>query len=149
MNIKKATLSDLESIAHLFNEYRIFYKRPSNTEGAKTFIQERLTTGDSVIFLAGDDQGVIGFTQLYPTFTSIGMKRAWILNDLYVSEDARGRESGRLCSTRQGRLPGKRGLLPSASVQPLTMTWHAGCMKRMGTARIKSFFTMNWSCEPW
>ncbi|MCM2605752.1 GNAT family N-acetyltransferase [Rossellomorea marisflavi] len=90
MNIKKATLSDLESIAHLFNEYRIFYKSPSNTEGAKTFIQERLTTGDSVIFLAGDDQGVIGFTQLYPTFTSIGMKRAWILNDLYVSEDARG-----------------------------------------------------------
>ncbi len=90
MNIKKATLSDLESVAHLFNEYRIFYMQTSNTEGAKTFIQERLATGDSVIFLASDDQGVIGFTQLYPTFTSIGMKRAWILNDLYVSEKARG-----------------------------------------------------------
>ncbi|WP_347319676.1 GNAT family N-acetyltransferase [Rossellomorea sp. RS05] len=90
MNIKKATLSDLESVAHLFNEYRIFYKQPSNPEGAKTFIQERLTTGDSMIFLAGDDQGMIGFTQLYPTFTSIGMKREWILNDLYVSEEARG-----------------------------------------------------------
>jgi len=149
MNIKKATLSDLESVTHLFNEYRIFYKQPSNPEGAKIFIQERLTTGDSVIFLASDDRGMIGFTQLYPTFTSIGMKKAWILNDLYVSEEARGRESERLCSIRRGRLPGKRGLLPSASARHLTIKRRESCMKRMGTTRIKSFFTMNWSCNIW
>lgn len=35
MNIKKATLSDLESVAHLFNEYRIFYKQLSNPKAQK------------------------------------------------------------------------------------------------------------------
>ena len=33
----------------------------------------------------------VGFTQLYPSFSSISMKRSWILNDLYVVEDYRRR----------------------------------------------------------
>ncbi|KQU63659.1 acetyltransferase [Bacillus sp. Leaf406] len=109
MNIKKATLSDLESVAHLFNEYLIFYKQPSNPEGAKIFIQERLTTGDSVIFLACDDRGMIGFIQLYPTFTSIGMKKAWILNDLYVSEEARGAGVGEALLHKARAFAGETG----------------------------------------
>ncbi|MGW8957668.1 GNAT family N-acetyltransferase [Paenibacillus sp. NPDC055715] len=31
----------------------------------------------------------LGFTQLYPSFSSVSMKRTWILNDLYVQEEAR------------------------------------------------------------
>lgn len=80
MNIKKATLSDLESVTHLFNEYRIFYKQPSNPEGAKIFILERLTTGDSVIFLASDDR-------IHPT-----------LSDIHVDRDEKGMDPQRsLC----------------------------------------------------
>ena len=31
----------------------------------------------------------MGFVQLYPSFSSVSMKRIWILNDLFVHEDYR------------------------------------------------------------
>ncbi|MCG6220607.1 GNAT family N-acetyltransferase, partial [Vibrio diabolicus] len=31
----------------------------------------------------------IGFTQLYPSFSSVAAKRIWVLNDLYVAAQAR------------------------------------------------------------
>ena len=38
---------------------------------------------------AGDDGKLSGFVQLYPIFTSVGLKRLWLLNDLYVKEEHR------------------------------------------------------------
>ncbi|SDD34898.1 Ribosomal protein S18 acetylase RimI [Terribacillus halophilus] len=89
MNIRKATLQDVKQATDLFNQYRQFYKQANDLSGAEAYIAERLEKGDSVIFLAKDGDDCIGFMQLYPTFSSIGMKRAWILNDLYVVESAR------------------------------------------------------------
>jgi len=45
-----------------------------------------------VIYLAladDDDKRLLGFCQLYPSFSSLSLKRVWILNDIYVAEDAR------------------------------------------------------------
>ena len=40
--------------------------------------------------LADDDANrLLGFCQLYPSFTSRSLKRVWILNDIYVAESAR------------------------------------------------------------
>ncbi|PAF21045.1 GNAT family N-acetyltransferase [Terribacillus saccharophilus] len=89
MNIIKASLQDIKEAAILFDQYRQFYKQAHDLSGAEAYITERLEKGDSVIFLAKDGDNCVGFTQLYPTFSSIGMKRAWILNDLYVAESAR------------------------------------------------------------
>ena len=33
----------------------------------------------------------MGFTQLYPIFSSVGMKRCWLLNDLFVLDTVRGK----------------------------------------------------------
>ena len=45
---------------------------------------------ESVIFIAIDEMGAcLGFTQLYPAFSSTACRRLWILNDLYVTEAAR------------------------------------------------------------
>ena len=38
-----------------------------------------------MIFIAIDDGKYAGFTQLYPSFSSVGMKKIWILNDLFVA----------------------------------------------------------------
>lgn len=43
----------------------------------------------SIIFAAVVDGEFAGFTQLYPTFSSIAMKKAYILNDLFVMEQYR------------------------------------------------------------
>lgn len=90
MELVQATTDDLDVTAGLFDAYRQFYGQSSNIEATKVFIAERLSTGDSMIILAvDDDNDALGFTQLYPSFSSVAMQRIWILNDLYVSKHAR------------------------------------------------------------
>ncbi|MBS4223144.1 GNAT family N-acetyltransferase [Lederbergia citrea] len=96
MEVYQATVEDLEGVSNLFNLYRVFYQQTSDLEGAKTYIKERLEKQDSVIFVVKEKQKYVGFTQLYPTFSSISMKRAWILNDLYVDVEARKQGIGEL-----------------------------------------------------
>lgn len=96
MEIYQANIHDLEGTAHLFNLYRMFYNQESDIEGALAYIKERIEDADSVIFIVKDNEKFLGFTQLYPTFSSISMKRAWILNDLYVDTEARKQGVGEM-----------------------------------------------------
>lgn len=90
MKIIKATTKELEQTARLFNDYRVFYDQAPDIEGAIKFINERMKNKESVIYLAVDEnKEALGFVQLYPLFTSVGMKRMWMLNDLYVDIMAR------------------------------------------------------------
>jgi ribosomal protein S18 acetylase RimI-like enzyme len=93
VKLKRATLSDVDSIASLFDAYRQFYQQPSNLPGAQQFLRTRLEQQDSVLFFAytqlGDTIQAVGFVQLYPSFSSVTMQRLWILNDLFVCESAR------------------------------------------------------------
>lgn len=91
MQIIKADKSNLQDLAKLFDDYRVFYKQQSDIEGATKFLAERFDNDESVIFAAEEDRVLLGFTQLYPFFTSVGMKRSWVLNDLYVAAEQRGR----------------------------------------------------------
>ncbi|EIK52210.1 GCN5-like N-acetyltransferase [Stutzerimonas stutzeri TS44] len=73
-----------------------FYGQETNLKLARDFITERLENSESTIFYAQTADGkYIGFTQLYPSFSSVSAQRSWILNDLYVSEEARGRGIGK------------------------------------------------------
>jgi GNAT superfamily N-acetyltransferase len=98
MLIKRATVSDLDDAAPLFDAYRQFYGQRSDVPAARAFLDERLRRDESVIFLAlaGDDGGdALGFTQLYPSFSSVSLKRLWVLNDLFVGPDVRRGGVGR------------------------------------------------------
>lgn len=96
METYQATIEDLEGISNLFNQYRVFYQQTADIDGAKAYIKKRLENKDAVIFVVKDKQKYVGFTQLYPTFSSIAMRRAWILNDLYVVKEARKQGIGEL-----------------------------------------------------
>jgi len=88
--IKQASLENVDQVADLFNSYRVFYRQVSDLDLALKFISERIKNEESVIFLAQDEnQNGLGFTQLYPTFSSVSAQKSWVLNDLYVSEAAR------------------------------------------------------------
>ncbi|MDE5430561.1 GNAT family N-acetyltransferase [Elizabethkingia meningoseptica] len=89
MEIRTATIQDLEALASIFEKYRNFYHQPADYETAKSFLQERITQQESVIFVAETENKIIGFTQLYPLFSSTRMKKLWLLNDLYVEEEYR------------------------------------------------------------
>lgn len=88
LEIIPAHSAQLELLVPLFDAYRSFYGQPSDTAAARRFLGARLRAGESVIFLALMD-GPVGFTQLYPTFSSVSLERLWILNDLFVAPAAR------------------------------------------------------------
>ena len=95
MKIIQATSENLEELLPLFEGYRTFYKQEQNTEAAKSFLKSRFQLKDSVIFLAFNSSNkAVGFTQLYPSFSSVSMQRTYILNDLFVSSEVRGRGFG-------------------------------------------------------
>ncbi|MDX6278014.1 MAG: hypothetical protein QOJ72_2142 [Nocardioidaceae bacterium] len=91
MNVVRAQAADVAVAAPLFAAYREFYGEPYDVEVSAAFLTERLTHDESIVLLARDDDGsAIGFTQIYPIFSSTRLSRVWLLNDLFVSPDARG-----------------------------------------------------------
>lgn len=87
---RQADLADIDTLAPLFDAYRQFYGRASDLSGARAFLHARLHHGESVVFLAFDAAGqAVGFTQLYPSFSSTAMARIFVLNDLFVCASAR------------------------------------------------------------
>ncbi len=92
--IRKANINDTDQIAHLFDLYRIFYRKTSDLDQAKKFISERITQQDSTIFIFEKKNSIVGFVQLYPIFSSTRMQKMWLLNDLYVLASERGLNIG-------------------------------------------------------
>lgn len=91
LQVIRATVNNLDALAELFDGYRQFYRQPPDLAGGRDFLAARLERDQSVIFLASGRTGALGFTQLFPSFTSAGMAPIYILNDLFVRPAARGR----------------------------------------------------------
>lgn len=92
MRIIQATLEHLDLLTPLFVKYREFYGELPFPDSSRAFLEKRLRREESVIYLAlpdDDDNKLLGFCQLYPSYSSLSLKRVWILNDIYVAEDAR------------------------------------------------------------
>ncbi len=88
-SIRPAVTADLDQLAGLFDAYRVYYEQPSDPARARAFLEQRLERGEAVILVAEIDSRAVGFTQLFPSFTSVGTAPIWILNDLYVAPEAR------------------------------------------------------------
>ena len=88
-SVRKATKEDINQLTDLFDLYRTWYHQPSDIAAAKKFLLQRMEKEESVIFIAVLDQAFVGFTQLYPIFSSVSLQKAWLLNDLYVHANAR------------------------------------------------------------
>jgi len=96
MEVVLANFEHLKELSVLFDQYRVFYKQSSNLAAATKFLQERFQNEDSTILVAIEHSSIVGFTQLYPSFSSVSMKRIWILNDLFVAEASRKQGVGKL-----------------------------------------------------
>ena len=90
LHIRLAAVADLDTLVPLFDGYRQFYRQASNPDRARSFLAERLSKNESQILLAVDPSGMgLGFTQLYPLFSSVRAVRTYLLNDLFVVGSAR------------------------------------------------------------
>jgi ribosomal protein S18 acetylase RimI-like enzyme len=140
IKIGSASLDDLEDLTSLFDGYRQFYRYPSDLSGARAFIRDRLRNRDSIIFIAWHEGKAVGFTQLYPTFSSLWMTRLFVLSDLFVAESARKLGAGRLlldAAAEHGRSAGARYLtLETARTNLTAQSLYEGC----GWKRDHEFF---------
>ncbi len=119
----RAGLDDLEALVPLFVGYREFYRQPSDPDGARAFLADRIKRGESIIFLAMVDGTAAGFTQLYPLFSSVSLKRLWLLNDLFVAPAGRRAGAGRALldrAERWARETGAKGLTLSTELTNAT-----------------------------
>ena len=92
MEFRRVEIEELDQIARLFDDYRVFYEQESDFEGSKEFLKERILNAESVIYICRLPNGeLVGFVQLYPIFSSTRMKKLWLLNDLFVNPDSRGK----------------------------------------------------------
>ena len=87
--VRQATVDDVEPLVPLFDAYRQFYGRTSDVAAARTFLLARFANRESTLFIAHQGEMAIGFAQLYPSFSSVSLARIFILNDLFVQEQAR------------------------------------------------------------
>jgi GNAT superfamily N-acetyltransferase len=113
MEVRRAQLHDVDTLVPLFDAYRIFYQQVSDIALAKDFLTQRLTKNDSIIFLCMDGENALGFAQLYPVFSSVSCKPDYILNDLFVKANTRGKGVGKnllLCAQKFTREQGFKGL---------------------------------------
>lgn len=95
IEVRRATVADVDALTPLFDAYRQFYGEPGNPVRARDFLAERLSRDESVVFIAEDDGAAVGFVQLYPSFSSVQTARLWILNDLFVRRESRHRGAAR------------------------------------------------------
>ncbi|MCL4155351.1 UNVERIFIED_CONTAM: hypothetical protein GTU68_003696 [Idotea baltica] len=91
IELRQASIDDLDNLVESFEAYRVWYRKEPNPTAAKQFLRDRINKQESVIFIAEENQSLLGFTQLYPLFSSTRMKRLWLLNDLFVYPAQRGK----------------------------------------------------------
>lgn len=84
INVRQTTISDLNEVSDIFNQYRQFQGVEDDLTASKQFIKERYEQKESIIFIAEDGNKPVGIAQLYPMFSSVTLSRVFILNDLYV-----------------------------------------------------------------
>jgi ribosomal protein S18 acetylase RimI-like enzyme len=89
INLKIATLDDANMIGEVFDLYRIFYNQVPDISVAQQYIAERLKNNESTIFFVEENGICLGFTQLYPTFDSVNVRKKIVLYDLFVREEYR------------------------------------------------------------
>lgn len=91
LTIRRATGNDVDALAPLFDAYRRFYEQPSDLSAARRFLSDRLSLDESRVLVAEEGGVAVGFTQLYPLFSSVSLGPIYVLNDLFVDPKARRR----------------------------------------------------------
>jgi len=139
--IVRVTTKDFGDLVSLFDGYRQFYGQRSDLAAARAFLGDRIERNESVIYLAYTSPGeAAGFTQLYPSFSSVSLKPLWILNDLFVRSDTRRGGVGRalLERARQHAVEtGAKGLVLTTGVtNEAAQTLYESC----GWLRDDEFF---------
>ena len=145
--VQRATITDLDLLAPLFDAFRQFYRKAPDPVLARRFLLERLRNNESVILLASDSTGsVMGFTQLYPSFSSASAARIFILNDLFVVPEARRCGLGRQLLSAAKGFGQREGAVRLTLSTEVTNEAAQALYESEGWVRQKDFYTYQLAC---
>jgi GNAT superfamily N-acetyltransferase len=139
--VRQATIFDLDLIVPLFDAYRQFYRRPSDPDLARRFLLERFQHHESIIFLAMSGDAAVGFTQLFPSFSVLSAARIFILNDLFVSPEARRRGVASLLLEEAARYARSVGAVRLTLSTEVTNETAQALYEREGWKRQTEFYS--------
>ena len=141
MNVFRASLEQVDELAGLFNQYRVFYKKASNLAACRQFLQDRLSRNESVIFAArGSDGNLVGFTQLYHSFCSVELAPLVYLYDLFVDPTARRTGVARALMDA-ARVHAKEAGADRLQLETATDNWNAQTLyEDLGYVRESDFY---------
>jgi ribosomal protein S18 acetylase RimI-like enzyme len=149
VTVRQASVDDLDRLAPMFDAYRQFYRATGDLARAREFLRQRLEHHQSFVFLAeARDGSALGFTQLYPSFSSLSAARIFILNDLFVHPQARRKNVGSLllaAAARFGLEAGAVRLTLSTEVDNLPAQ---ALYESRGWKRQQGFFTYDLALPP-
>jgi ribosomal protein S18 acetylase RimI-like enzyme len=159
IKIRIANLEDLEQLAELFNAYREFYEETSDIVLAKRFLQERLSKKDSIIFVAEtavdensantkEEQKLIGFCQLYPTFCSVIAAPICVLYDLFVDANIRKSGAGKALMLAAHDYAANKGYARLDLTTAKTNLTAQSLYESLGWVRDDVFYTYNKTITP-
>ncbi|MFI7357389.1 GNAT family N-acetyltransferase [Streptomyces avidinii] len=96
-SVRAAGEADVEAAAVLFRGYLDFYEVDiEDPDAPRAFLAERIAKDESLVLLAEvPEAGTVGFAQVYRGFSSLSLRTAWVLNDLYVAPEGRRTGAGR------------------------------------------------------
>jgi GNAT superfamily N-acetyltransferase len=146
VKIIKATKDNLEQIIPLFDQYRIFYNRPSDEKGARKFLEARFDNSESIIFIALINEHAVGFVQLYPTFSSVSMQCSFILNDLFVIPSFRQQQIGEAlleCAKQHCKEQNHKGLALETTVDNPAQKLY----EKLGWVKDKDYYHYFWEVK--
>lgn len=145
ISVRQAVLSDLEALVPLFDGYRQFYGRASDVRAAREFLLARFNHGESVLFIAHEQNTPIGFTQLYPSFSSVSLSRIFVLNDLFVHERGRRRGVGSKLISAAIEFGRSLGAVRISLSTATTNKTAQALYESVGWKREEQFFVYNFS----
>ena len=145
--VRQAVLADLDALVPLFDGYRQFYGRASDLDATRTFLLARFNHGESILFIAHDTKRAVGFTQLYPSFSSISLARIFVLNDLFVEEHSRKHGIGSMLLTAAIEFAQAMGAVRLTLSTATTNATAQSVYQAGGWARDEQYYVYNFAVK--
>ena len=97
VSVSPATRTDLDGLLSLFAGYQRFYENdsPDDERNCAFFAQFVASSDAGLLLVAKDGDAIVGFANLYWTFSSVSAEPHALMNDLFVAETARSGGVGR------------------------------------------------------
>jgi ribosomal protein S18 acetylase RimI-like enzyme len=94
ITVRQASIHDLHNIVPVFDAYREYFQQERNPLAVQKYLFDKFEHRESVMFVAEKQSQIVGFAQLYPTFSSLTLQRVWTLNDFFIIQNYRNRGIG-------------------------------------------------------